>query len=142
LSISHFIDRYQDNFVIAVNKLTIEMAYDLQRLEKAALKAIKDHKLVFVNDVLNYLPCGKSTFYNLKLDGLDSIKDALHVNRVSKKKVLRDKWEASENPTLNIALYKLLADRDELSKLSNQPDIEDKPTHVVQILNGQELPDD
>ncbi len=95
------------------------MAYDTETLEKKALSAIKKHKLVFVEEVVAFLPCSKPTFYAHKLNELDSIKDALEGNKIKTKITLREKMEAAENPTAWVALYKLVGTDDEAGRLSN-----------------------
>lgn len=96
------------------------MQYDKDKLEKQSIAAINKHKLTRIQHVISYLPCVSSTFYNFELEKSESIKEALFINRERKKKKLTDKWEDSDNPTLQIAAYKLLADEDELLKLNSQ----------------------
>jgi hypothetical protein len=96
------------------------MAYNKEELEKQALEAIKEHGLVFIEEIVSFLPCSKPTFYEHGLNELDSIKEAITYNKVSKKAKLRKNWEYSENATLNISLYKLLANEEELQRLSVQ----------------------
>lgn len=94
------------------------MAYNKSDLEQQALDAIKKHDLVFISEVVSYLPCAKSTFFSKKLDESDSIKEALENNKIEQKKTLRGKWRDSENATVQIALYRLLSDDDENDKLN------------------------
>lgn len=96
------------------------MAYDLVELEKLALDAIEKHKLTKQNQLICYLPCVESTFYKDDLHKSELIKSALEFNKISKKKKLTDKWEESDNATLQIAAYKLMADDDELTRLNSQ----------------------
>jgi hypothetical protein len=96
------------------------MAYNTQKLEKMALDAIEEHGLIFIEEVISYLPCASSTFYDHELEKSEAIKDAINFNKVSKKAKLRKNWEKSENATLNISLYKLLANEEELQRLSVQ----------------------
>lgn len=96
------------------------MAYNKADLERQALEAIKENNLMFVTDVPTYLPCSVATFYNKKLEELESIKDALERNRSKTKNGLRAKWYKNDNATTQIALYKLLANEDELRKLNSQ----------------------
>jgi len=86
------------------------MAYEKKEIEELALKAIKKHRIVFVTYVSAYLPCSNSTFYDLGLEKSELIKEALFENKVKKKAKLLDKWEESENATLNIAVFKLTDD--------------------------------
>ena len=96
------------------------MGYNTKELEKKALEAITEHGLVFIEEIVSFLPCSKPTFYEHGLNELDSIKEAITYNKVSKKAKLRRNWEHSENATLNISLYKLLANEEELQRLSVQ----------------------
>lgn len=94
------------------------MCYDAKDLEKRSINAIKKHKLTFIQDVVAHLPCSKQTFYTHELDKLDSIKDELTLNRTKKKLALRTKWEQSDNPTLEIAVYKLYGTDEEAERLN------------------------
>lgn len=94
------------------------MAYKKSDLEKQALDAIKKHNLMFVGDVVAYLPCSSSTFYNKEMEKLESIKEALEENRIKTKNGLRAKWYKSENATVQIALYKLIGTEDEVDRLN------------------------
>lgn len=94
------------------------MAHNKKKLETKALKEIKDKKLIFIEDVICYLPCSKGTFYNTKLNELDSIKDALDLNKTDIKVSLRSKWYASDNATLQIALMRLTCSTEERKKLA------------------------
>lgn len=96
------------------------MSYDKKELERTALDAIELNKLVFIDDVCTYLPCSRATFYNKELDKLDSIKEALVNNKLKMKNALRRKWYDSDNATVQIALYKILSDEDELRRLAGQ----------------------
>jgi hypothetical protein len=77
----------------------------------------------------------KSTFYTHGLHESDAIKDALADHRTKAKIAMRRKWAESDNPTLNIALYKLLSDPDELSRLANAKavtfDIPQQPPQII-----------
>jgi hypothetical protein len=94
------------------------MAYDKADLEKKALAAIKRHKLVFVEEVVSYLPCSKPTFYEHKLNESDAVKESIEKNKINRKVGLRDKMYKAENPTAWIALYKLLGSDDEADRLN------------------------
>ena len=106
--------------------------YNPAELEQQALNAIETNGLVFVDEVCHYLPCARSTFYELQLDKSDRLKNALLKNRVEKKGAMRNKWEKSENATLQMGLYKLLATPEELAALSMQ--------HVDHTTKGSAMP--
>lgn len=95
------------------------MAYKKEELEKKCLAVIKEHKLVFLEEVISYLPCSKSTFYDLRLHESDLIKKEIQEIKVSLKTKMRRKWMNSENASLQIANYKLLASDEELARLTS-----------------------
>ncbi len=103
------------------------MAYKKEDLIKQALQAIKKHKLIFIEEVVSFLPCSKATFYNYKLDELDAIKSAIQANKINIKTKLRTRWQDVDNSALNIALYKLCATKEELGILSVQQQKDKEP---------------
>ena len=108
------------------------MAYVTEELEQQALKAIKEHNLYFAEDVIAYIPCSSATYYNHKLEELETIKEALQENRISTKVGMRKKWNDSDNATLQISLMKLIATNDERQKLSQSyNDITSKGKSIV-----------
>lgn len=99
------------------------MAYDRVKIFEQAKEVIVKHKLFFVDDIVAFLPCSKSSFYEFYPDGsdeLDELKDLLETNRVSLKVSMRSKWYTSNAPALQMALMKLIATPEELRKLSMQ----------------------
>lgn len=94
--------------------------YNTEELVEKSLKAIEQYGIHFIDDVIVHLPCSRATFYNHGLDKLDLIKDAIDANKIKLKTNLRKKWYESDNPTTQIALYKLLANQNELKALTNQ----------------------
>ena len=97
------------------------MAYNTATLKKQALAAIEKHKLFFIEDVVAFLPCGKTAFYehfpNETNDRKD-IDELLERNRIEVKTSMRSKWYKSEAPALQLSLYKLIATTDERNALS------------------------
>jgi len=95
------------------------MVYSKKKLEELALKAIKKEKLTWHDEVVAYLPISRSTYYNKGLDKLDTIKDAITVNKLEMKSKMKHKWFQSDNPTLQIALMKMIANEEEWDKLNS-----------------------
>ena len=93
------------------------MAYKTEELEKKSLEAIEKHKLFVIEDVVAFLPCTKPTFYEHKLNESNAIKEALEKNKVEIKTSMRSKWYKSENPTLQMGLYKLIGTPEEAERL-------------------------
>jgi hypothetical protein len=113
------------------------MAYDRNELETMAIEAIKKNKLFFIQDVIAYLPCTSSTFYNIGLEKSETIKEALLEVKTNIKVSMRSKWYMSEQPTLQLALMKLISSEEELRKLSMSHNVleeKEKP-----IFNGIDI---
>jgi hypothetical protein len=97
------------------------MAYDKNKIFEQAKDAIVEHGLIFVEDIVAYLPCSKSSFYEFYPDGsdeLDELKSLLEINRVHTKVKMRKNWVEHPAPALQMALMKLLSTPEELRKLS------------------------
>ena len=97
------------------------MPYITEELFQKAKEQIKKKKLLYIEDIVAYLPCDKTTFYShFKVDShqLNELKELLHENRTELKVSLRFKWEKSESPALQMALYKLAATPEEHRALS------------------------
>jgi hypothetical protein len=109
------------------------MAYKTADLEKKALEAIEKHKLFFIEDVVSFLECSKPTFYEHKLNELNSIKDALEKNKVAVKVGLRSKWYKSDNPACMIALYKLIGTDAESDRINSQKTNADLTIHTTEM---------
>lgn len=94
------------------------MAYSKKKLAETALNAIEENSLVFIEEVVSFLPCSKKTFYNYSLHELPSIKEALEENRVSAKSKLRKRMQNSDSAAAMIAAYKLLGNEDDAARLN------------------------
>ena len=97
------------------------MAYKTEDLFNTAIQAIKKHKLFFIEDIIAFMPCHKSTFYEHFPNESDMYKrmfEELERNRVELKVSMRSKWYKSNAPALQMALMKLIANPDELKRLS------------------------
>lgn len=99
------------------------MAYIKEELFEKAKEQITINRLFFIEDIIAYLPCDKTTFYRLfpvESNEYNELKELLEVNRIELKVSLRSKWYKSNAPALQMALMKLIATPDELKKLSMQ----------------------
>jgi len=99
------------------------MAYKTSELKLQALEAIEKHKLFFIEDVVGFLPCARSTFFEHFSDESDyrkEIDDALNKNRIEVKASMRSKWYKSKASALQLALYKLICTPEERRALSMQ----------------------
>ena len=99
------------------------MAYDRKKIFEQAKEMIVTHKLFFVDDIVAFLPCATSTFYEFfpaNSEELEELKGLLNQNRTELKVSMRSKWYKSNAPALQMALMKLIATPEELKKLSMQ----------------------
>lgn len=97
------------------------MAYDKTKVFEQAKEMIVKHKLFFIEDIVSFLPCDKTTFYRFfppDSNEYNELKELLELNRVELKVSMRSKWYKSNAPALQMALMKLIATDDELRKLS------------------------
>jgi hypothetical protein len=97
------------------------MAYDKNEIYNTAIKAAEENNLYFIEDVVAYLPCDKTTFYRLfptESNEYNTIKDILTKNKVTQKVKMRKDWSDSENPTLQLALYKTICNDEEAHRLN------------------------
>lgn len=92
-----------------------------QKYENEIIEVIKENKIYSILDIFAfYKGCSRPTFYNNGLDKLDSIKNAIDDNKVITKQTLKSKWAESDNPTLQIALFKVICTDEERKSLSQQ----------------------
>lgn len=117
------------------------MAYKTEELFNTAIEQIKKNRLIFIEDIIAFLPCRKSTFYEHFPNDSDYYKrmfEELEQNRTELKVSMRSKWYKSNSPALQMALMKLIGNQEELRRLSMQHidhttggDKMDKPTVIV-----------
>ena len=109
------------------------MTFNKVKIFEQAKEVIVKHKLFFMDEVPDFLPCGRSTFYAFFPDGsdeLDTLKALISINKTQIKTSMRSKWYQSDNATLQMALMKLIATPEELKKLSMQF-IESENSHQI-----------
>lgn len=108
--------------------------YDRKKIFEQAKEVIEKHKLFFVEDIVSFLPCDKTTFYRFfepESNEYNELKELLEQNRVTLKVSMRSKWYTSNAPALQMALMKLIATPEELKKLSMQ--------YTDHSTNGKEI---
>lgn len=97
------------------------MAYDKQKIFEQAKEVIVKNKLFFIEDIVAFLPCDKTTFYRffeLESNEYNELKGLLETNRTELKVSMRSKWYKSNAPALQMALMKLICSDEERKKLS------------------------
>jgi len=115
------------------------MAYDRIKIFEQAKEVIVKRKLFFIEDIVAFLPIRKQTFYDffpLGSDQMDELKSLLEGNKITLKVSMRSKWLKSNAPVLQMALYKLIATKEERNYLSMNGNNEDedqinKPTKTI-----------
>ena len=110
------------------------MAYDRNKIFEQAKEAIVKNKLFFIEDIVAFLPCDKTTFYRffeVNCNEYNELKDLLETNRTELKVSMRSKWYKSNAPALQMALMKLICTDDERKMLSM--------THTDVTTNGKEI---
>ena len=125
------------------------MAYDKVEIFNKSKQLILDNGLFLVCDLVAFLPCAMSTFYDFFPDGseeMEVIKELLNNNKVNVKIKLQRKWEKSENATLQMGLMKMICTDEERKKLSttyseNENKNENKNFDITNLY-GQETQSD
>lgn len=110
------------------------MAYDKAKTDKyknELLNVIKEKKIAFFDHSFAFTSFSRSTAYEHQLDKSDDIKSAIDFNRVKAKNYLLNKWIGSENPTLQLAAFRLLSVSEE-HRLLNQ-------NYTDHTTNGKEI---
>lgn len=100
--------------------------YNREDLIEKTLKAIKENNLTTIEEAVCYLPCSNSTFYNLELEKVESIREAINGEKMAMKQKMKRKWLESDASALQIALMRLICTDEERQKLAlnyNQSEI-------------------
>ena len=113
---------------------------------KKTLELIEKHKLIYVEDIISMLPISKPTFYDkfkVGTNEFNTIKEAIDKNKVALKVNLRKRWYESDNPTLQMGIYKLLANDGELSRLNNKQEqrVSESSLDPIEITITNEVKD-
>ena len=117
------------------------MAYDRKKIFEQAKEVIVKHKLFFVDDIVAFLPCATSTFYDFfpaNSEELEELKELLNQNRTELKVSMRSKWYKSNAPALQMALMKLICTDDERKKLAMQYS-ENENNHTIENFNIKDI---
>ena len=117
------------------------MAYDRKKIFEQAKEMIVKHKLFFMDEVPDFLPCSRSTFYDYFPDGsdeLDTLKSLISINKTQIKTSMRSKWYKSNSPALQLALMKLICTDEERKKLAMQYS-ENENNHTIENFNIKDI---
>lgn len=120
------------------------MAYDRNKIFKQAQDVIKEHNLFFIEDIVAWLPCDKTTFYRFfptECNEYNTLKKLLEDNKVRMKTSIRAKLYKGKGADL-IALYKMICTDEERKAIAmvNKTDLTsgDEPLSVkFEIVDGK-----
>ena len=99
------------------------MAYDKKKIYDQAIEAIEKNNLFFIEDIVAFIPCDKTTFYRffpVESNEYNNIKDKLDDNKIKTKSSIRAKLYKSSKASELLALYRLIASKEEHQKLNQQ----------------------
>ena len=89
--------------------------------ESDIVQVIIKNKICTIQHIFGaYTDLKSSQFYNLELEKSETIKEAIAQNKSKGCNYLLNKWISSENPTLQIAAYRLICTPEEHQKLNQQ----------------------
>lgn len=114
--------------------MSCTMAYDKKQILDQAIQAAKENGLFFISDVVAYVPCTTSTFYEYfpsNSEESESLKEVLEENKINMKVKLRNKLAKGEKAAEILALYKLIATDSERQALSMQ--------HIDHTTKGEKI---
>jgi len=103
-----------------------------------------DKEIVFIEDLVSFLPCVKSSFYKhfpIDSNEMNNFKEIIENNKINQKRQLRKKWFNNDNATLQLALYKLIATNDERERLQtnyNKTDVtsQGESINIISLGSG------
>ena len=97
------------------------MAYDKKIIFEKVIDVIRNNKLKHFDYIEGFVePCTKTLYdlFPMESNELHAIKRELDNNKIATKIKLLNNWEDSENATLQIAAFKLIATQEERKNLS------------------------
>ena len=121
----------------------INLEKQKEYIEKA-LKVIKNEKIFYIDEIAASMGISRETFYKYNLHKNDIIREAIEETKIGIKKLLRKKWQDSDNATLQIALYRIIANDDETQRLNsdrgnNQNNAPTPPPQVTIVFNNDDV---
>ena len=99
------------------------MAYDRLKIYEQAQSVIKEHNLFFIEDIVAFIPCDKTTFYRffpVDCNEYNILRESLEENKIKVKSSIRQKLWNSEKAAELLALYRLVCTPEEHQKLNQQ----------------------
>lgn len=112
------------------------MATDKEKIYELAIQVIEEKRPIWIEELISFLPISKPTFYAyfpIGSNEINDIKDRIDRCKCETKNQLRYKWLKTDNATLQLALYKLIATKEEREALSMTSDNKDNET-VIRLV--------
>ena len=96
------------------------MAYDKENIFNQLVSNIEeDENITSFQDAALTVPPKRQTLYDWDFDKSDTLKSLIDRNKIKVKQSLRNQWKKEgASPTLQLALYKILATNDERKALA------------------------
>lgn len=95
------------------------MAYDKDEILKKCLEAINEHDLCFFDEISLFVEPTIKTLYDWDFHESEDIKNQLNKNKLAAKRKLKRNWQRDDAaPVLQLAVYKLMSNDEEFSKLT------------------------
>ena len=99
------------------------MAYNRDKLFELAKEQVEKNNLFFIEDIVSFLPCDKTTFYrHFPIDSNEyhTLKEMLEQNKIKTKSAIRAKLFKSQKAAELLALYRLICTPEEHRLLNQQ----------------------
>lgn len=92
--------------------------YNREEILQQLITAIEREECTSLDEASLFVPCTRASLYNWGFDKMDEVKEAIQTQRIKAKSGMRKNWRKSDNATLQVAAYKLMATDEELEKLT------------------------
>jgi len=99
------------------------MKYNKSKILQQSKEAIEKNNLFFVGDIVAWLPCQKSWFYDNFPAGseeMETLQGMLEINKTRTKSAIRSKLFKSDKAGELLALYRLICTNEERQMLNQQ----------------------
>jgi hypothetical protein len=99
------------------------MAYDRKKIFKQAEEAIDKNNLFFIQDVVAYIDCSETTFYEFfpaDSEEAETLKRKLGENKIKIKSGIRSKLYKGSKASELLALYRMICTDEERRSLNQQ----------------------
>ncbi len=99
------------------------MAYNQKKIFKQAEEEIVKNNLFFIEDIVAFIPCDKTTFYRffpVESNEYNILKGLLEQNKIKTKSSIRAKLYKGSKASELLALYRLICTGEERQMLNQQ----------------------